>query len=71
MTILLTGYKTKKELKHAIGQRLKYRETGFFGNEYKTNGKFAVAHRPAVTGSPGREFFAEVTMENDRIVKVE
>jgi hypothetical protein len=70
MTMLVTGYKSKKELKEAIGQRLAYRETSMLGEEYKSNGSFVVAHRPAVTGLKGREFFAEVTIENDLIKRV-
>ena len=44
-------------------------ETSFFGEEYKSDGKFVVANRPHITGM-GREFFAEVTMQNDKILKV-
>jgi len=69
--MLVTGYKSKKELKEAVGKKLVYQETSFFGPEYKSNGSFVVAHRPAITGLPGREFFATVTMENDLIKKVE
>jgi hypothetical protein len=45
--MLLTGYKSKKELKENIG-----------------------AHRPYITGLPGREFFAEITMSDGLISKV-
>ena len=38
-----------------------------FGNEYKSDGSFVVAHRPAIIGKGGREFFANVTMENNII----
>jgi hypothetical protein len=70
MTMLVVGYKSKKELKENIGKPLKYRETSMFGPEYKPNGTFVVAHRPAITRLPGREFFAEVTMENGLISSV-
>ena len=70
MTMLVTGYKSKKELKAAIGSALQYEETSFFGPEYKSTGSFVVAHRPLVIGLPGREFFAKVTMEDDTIVSV-
>lgn len=70
MTMLVTGYKSKKELKENIGQPLIYRETSIFGPEYKADGKFVVAHRPAITGLPGREFFAQVTMRDGLISKV-
>ena len=66
---MLFLYKSKKELKNAIGQKLKYRETSIFGPEYKSNGEFTGANRPQYTGF-GREFFATVTMENDLIKKV-
>ena len=68
--MLLTGYASKKELKAAIGTALKYRETSFSGPEYQANGTFAAAHRPAVTGFKGREFFAEITMKDGKIAKV-
>jgi len=68
--MLLTGYKSKKELKENIGQALKYRETSMFGPEYKSTGVFCAAHRPAITGLPGREFFAEITMSDGLISKV-
>jgi len=59
-------YKTKKDLKAAVGQALKYEETSMFGPEFKENGKFCV-----VGPSPyERKWFAEVTMENGLIKKV-
>lgn len=70
MTMLLTGYASKKELKASIGEPLKYEETSIFGDEYRSNGSFVGARRPHLLGG-GREFFAQVTMENDLIVKVE
>lgn len=72
MTILVTGYKSKKELKAAIGQGLKYMETSLFGPEYRPDGEFSVAHYPAFGVNPnGREFFARVTMKGGKIAKVE
>jgi len=71
MTMLVTGYKSKKELKAAIGKPLRYEETSFFGPEYKADGEFSVAYRPAIYGLPGREFFARVTMKGGLIAKVE
>lgn len=60
------SYKTKKELKQAIGQPLRYVETSMFGEEYKPNGKFCV-----VGPSPyERKWFAEVTMQDGKIAKV-
>lgn len=68
--MLLTGYKSKKELKENIGKPLSYQETSLFGPEYVSTGKFVAAHRPLVTRLPGREFFAEITMKNDLIEAV-
>jgi len=65
MTMIVT-YPSKKELKTQFGKRLRYIETSMFGPEYKSNGVIIVANRPHITGL-GREFFAEVTMENDLI----
>ena len=58
-------YKTKKELKAAVGQPLRYRETSLFGPEYRADGKFCVAD-----ASPKRSWFAEVTMVDGKIAKV-
>ena len=69
MTLLVTGYKSKKELKENIGKSLLHEETSIFGIEYKSNGSFVVANRPHITHL-GREFFAQVTMQNDKIVGV-
>lgn len=70
MTMLVTGYKSKKELKESVGKPLRYRETSMFGPEFKADGVLYVAHRPLVTGLPGREFFAQVTMRGGLIHKV-
>ena len=70
MTMLVTGYTSKKQLKECIGEQLQYEETSMFGAEYKSTGSFVVAHRPLVTGVKGREFFAKVTMADDKIVAV-
>jgi hypothetical protein len=66
---MLALYPSKKELNAAVGQRLKYQETSLFGNEYRSNGVLTVANRPHITGI-GREFFAQVTVKDDVIVKV-
>lgn len=59
-------YKTKKDLKAAIGQPLRYEETSLFGAEYRDNGTFCV-----VGPSPReRKWFAEVTMVDGKISKV-
>jgi hypothetical protein len=67
--MIVLRYPSKKELKAAIGQPLRYIETSMFGPEYRPDGTFAGANRPHITGL-GREFFAEVTMANGLIAKV-
>ena len=68
MTMVVV-YPSKKVLKENIGKSLRYIETSMFGPEYKANGTIVVANRPHITGI-GREFFAQVTMENGLIKKV-
>lgn len=60
------SYKSKKDLKAAIGQELRYIETSFFGPEFKSTGVFCVVG-PSPTE---RKWFAEVTMQDDKIAKV-
>ena len=67
--MLVVNYPSKKNLKENVGKRLSYTEISIFGNEYKSNGLLTVANRPHITGL-GREFYAQVTMQNDIIVKV-
>jgi len=63
---MAANYKTKKDLKAAVGQPLQYKETSAFGPEFKANGSFAV-----VGPSPyERKWFASVTMVNGLIAKV-
>ncbi|MDE3022794.1 MAG: hypothetical protein KGI54_13210 [Pseudomonadota bacterium] len=57
-------YQTKKALKAAVGQTLDYSETSFFGAEYRDNGSFPVTNVK-------RSWFANVTMANGLIAKVE
>lgn len=70
MTLLVTAYKSKKELTAAIGKPLSYQETSLFGKEYLADGELVVAHRPSITPIGGREFFANVTMKDGLIHKV-
>ena len=74
--MMILNYKSKKELKANVGQTLDYTETSLFGNEYVSSGSFVGSNRPY---SPeygkfalrkGREYFANVTMENDLIKSV-
>ena len=56
-------YETKKELKENVGNELEYIETSFFGEEYKSNG--------TITGcNKKRSWFANVIMQNDKIIEV-
>lgn len=67
--MLVFDYPSKKVLKESIGKPLRYIETSIFGAEYRENGTLAGANRPYITGK-GREFFANVTMENGLIKAV-
>jgi hypothetical protein len=67
--MLIVRYPSKKALKENIGKPLRYTETSMFGEEYTDNGKFVVANRPHIT-KQGREFFAQVEMENGLIKSV-
>lgn len=64
--MMAASYKTKKDLKAAVGKPLRYVETSIFGDEYKPNGTFCV-----VGPSPlERKWFAQVTMKDGLIAKV-
>lgn len=67
--MLIFVYPSKKELKASIGKPLEYLETSIYGPEYKENGVLTGANRPHITRQ-GREFFANVTMENGLIKAV-
>ena len=68
--MLILNYKSKKELKEQIGKHLDYTETSMFGPEYKPDGVIVGSNRPYTTNNEGREFFAEVTLKNNLIKKV-
>ncbi len=56
-------YETKKQLKENVGSELEYIETSFFGEEYKSTG--------TITGcNKKRSWFANVVMQDDKIIKV-
>jgi hypothetical protein len=56
-------YETKKQLKENVGKELNYIETSFFGEEYKSTG--------TITGcNKKRSWFANVIMQDDKIIKV-
>ena len=67
--MLVFNYASKKDLKASVGKPLRYIETSLFGPEYKATGQLTGANRPHITGL-GREFFANVTMDNGLIVSV-
>jgi len=67
--MIIFNYSSKKELKENVGRHLDYIETSMFGPEYVTNGVLTGANRPHITGK-GREFFANVTMQNGLIKAV-
>lgn len=67
--MMVLNYESKKQLKENIGKELNYTETSMFGKEYLSNGSFTGCNRPHMTGYK-REFFAEVTMQDDKIVSV-
>mgnify|MGYP003654055222 FL=1 len=67
--MMVLNYPSKKELKENIGEPLSYTETSMFGDEYISNGTFAGCNRPHLTGYK-REFFAEVTMLDNKIIGV-
>ena len=68
--MLLNGYRNKKELKQSVGQPLHFRETSIHAPEYQETGIIWAAHRPQITGQPGREFFAKITMKEGIIANV-
>ncbi len=74
--MMILNYKSKKELKENVGKSLDYTETSMFGAEYLSNGSFCGCNRPYSPKYPkfeqrkGREFFANVTIENDLIKSV-
>ena len=67
--MIVFNYKSKKEMKECIGHPLNYIETSMFGAEYITDGILVGANRPHITGQ-GREFFANIRMENGLIKSV-
>ena len=67
--MLIFDYPTKKAMREAVGQRLRFRETSMFGAEYRRDGVLVGCNRPHETG-PKREFFAEVVLEDGKIAKV-
>ena len=70
--MMIFNYESKKQMKECIGQPLRYTETSFFGEEYKSDGSFVGCNRPYLPEGTGtREFFANVTLEDNLIKEVE
>jgi hypothetical protein len=67
--MLIFDYPSKKALAECVGQKLKYRETSIFGDEYRADGTLTGCNRPHLTGHR-REFFANVIMADGRIAGV-
>ena len=65
--MIIFNYPSKKALKECVGLELRYIETSIVGTEYRPNGVLTGANRPHITQNGGREFFANVTMENGLI----
>jgi hypothetical protein len=64
--MLVANYKTKKDLKAAVGKPLRHTETSMFGAEFKDNGNFVVVGPSAYD----HKWYAAVTMENGLVKKV-
>jgi hypothetical protein len=63
----IEGFKTKKELKAAVGQVPEFIETSFFGVEYKGDGSYVVVGPCPYTA---RNWYAKITVADGRIAKV-
>lgn len=64
----ISGFKTKKELKAAVGQTPEFIETSLFGNEYKGDGRYTVVGPDPYNK---RSWYATVTVRDGKIGKVE
>ena len=67
MLILL--YESKKKLKEKVGNYLKFRDPSIFSSDFNNNGVVYGSNRPYLTGYK-REFYANVTLKNGVITKV-
>lgn len=64
---MVARYETKRDLRAAVGQRLRFHETSMFGPEYTPDGSFCVVGPDAYD----RKWFAQVTMRGGRIARVD
>ena len=62
----ISGHKTKKSLKGAVGQTPNFIETSIFGAEYKGDGSYCVVGPDPYV----RKWFATVTVKDGVIAKV-
>jgi hypothetical protein len=64
--MLVARYPTRKALKAAVGQPLRYEETSLHGDEYRDDGRLTVVG----PGAYDRRWYAQITMQQGVIVKV-
>lgn len=63
----IAGFKTKKELKAAVGKKPEFIETSMFGKEFKGDGRYTiVGPTPQI-----RKWYATVTVTDGLIAGVE
>ena len=62
----ISGFKTKKELKAAIGKRPRFIETSMFGAEFKGDGSYTVVGPDPYK----RVWYATITVKDGLIAKV-
>jgi hypothetical protein len=62
----IVGFKTKKELKAAVGTKPRFIETSMFGKEYTGDGRYAVVGPDPLI----RKWYAEITVVEGLIHKV-
>ena len=63
----IAGFKTKKELKAAVGETPSFIETSFFGAEFKGDGSYSVVGPDPYTA---RNWYATVVVKDGKIAKV-
>ena len=66
MVMAARGYKTKKELKEAVGKELRFTETSAFGSQYQPNG----VNKLVGPTTSERKWYATVICKDGIIIKV-
>lgn len=61
----ISGFRTKKELKAAVGQRASFIETSILGREFKGAGRYVIVG-PSPTE---RKWYATVTVDADSVIQ--